>query len=250
MKITLVGTGTGIPSSLRNSPCILAEMGKRKALFDSGPGSLKNILPFNTSYLDLDSLFYTHLHLDHISDLSVMLFSAKIPPAIREKPLTVYGPNGLKKYYEGLKDLYKETILTDAYRLHLEEIENKEIELEGFRISTMTLEHHGGGMGYRITTPENKVAVYSGDTGYCKEIVELSRDADLLVLECSSPGKFKMKGHLTPSTAGRVAQEANAKRLVFVHMYPVCEEFDLVSPCRNEYKGEIVVGKDSMQFQI
>ncbi len=105
-------------------------------------------------------------------------------------------------------------------------------------------------MGYRIVTPKGKVVVYSGDTDYCRDIVELSKNADLLILECSSTDEMSMKGHLSPTTAGRVAQQAQAKKVVFVHMYPICDHEDLVTPCKKEFKGEIVVGEDLMEFDL
>lgn len=250
MEITLLGTGTGVPARYKNPPCIFIRFSEKIAIFDSGPGSLKNLLELNVDCLNLDLIFYTHLHLDHVSEFAAILFAAKVPPAVREKPLTVYGPIGLKDYYKKLRELYKETIYTDAYKLDLKEIENKEIGVEGYAVSTKTLEHHGGGMGYRIVTPQGKVVVYSGDTDYCDEIVELAKGADLLLLECSFPDGLKMKGHLSPTTAGRVAQRAKAKKLVFVHMYPICSEYDLVSPCKKEFDGEVLIGEDMMKFNV
>lgn len=250
MKITLLGTGTGVPSQRRNPPCILMNIGTKRALFDSGPGILKKLLPLGVDYLNLDFLFYTHLHLDHIYEFAAILFAAKIPPAIRKKTLNVYGPDGLKDYYKKINDLYKGTLYTDAYKVNLEEIENKKIDIDGFTISTKTLEHHDGGMGYRVSTPGGRAVVYSGDTDYCNGIIELSKDVDLLILECAFPDELKMKGHLTPTTAGKIAREASAKKLVFVHMYPVCDKHDLIASCRKEFGGEIIVGEDLMQFDL
>ena len=250
MEITLVGTGTGVPSPRRNPPCTLMKLGEKCAIFDSGPGTLKSLLGLGIDFLNLDILFYSHLHLDHISEFAAILFAAKIPPTIRKKTLDVYGPKGLKEYYKNICEVYKGTLYTDAYRLNMEEIENKKISIDGFEISTKTLQHHDGGMGYRITTPGDKVVVYSGDTGYCNEIIELSRDADLLILECSFPDEIKMKGHLSPVTAGKVAHEANAKKLVLVHMYPVCDQHDLIGACKKEFSGEVLIGEDLMRFEL
>jgi len=226
------------------------ELGNKKAVFDSGPGTLRNLLRLDATCLNLDFLFYTHLHLDHDSELAAILFAAKIPPEVRKKTLVVYGPTGLEDYYKKVRDLYKDTIYTDAYKLVLEEIENKVIDIDGFQISTKTLEHHDGGMGYRIITPGGNVVVYSGDTDYCNEIIELAKDADLLMLDCSFPDTIKMKGHLSPTTAGKAAQKANVKKLVFLHMYPICDQHDLLTPCRKEFKGEVLVGEDSMRFEL
>ncbi|MFC1621397.1 MBL fold metallo-hydrolase [Candidatus Omnitrophota bacterium] len=247
MKIRLLGTGTGVPSERRNPPSVLMEFGGKHAIFDSGPGTLPNLLRFGVDQLNLDFLFYTHFHLDHISDFAAILFAAKIPPSIRKKPLVVYGPGGLKEYYKKIMDLYKQTLYTDAYRLELREIENQTIQIGDFSITTMSLEHHDGGMGYRICTPDGKNVVYSGDTDYCDNIIELSRDADLLMLECAFPDEMKMKGHLTPIEAGKVARQSRAKKLILMHMYPVCDQYDLVSQCKKEFNGEVIAGEDFME---
>ncbi|MDP6685763.1 MAG: MBL fold metallo-hydrolase [Candidatus Omnitrophota bacterium] len=250
MDITLLGTGTGVPSSHRSPPCVAIKFGGKTAIFDSGPGTLNNLLEIGIDCLSIDYIFYTHLHLDHVADFASILFAAKIPPRVRKKPLTVYGPKGLKDYYKKIYELYQETICTDSYKLSVEEIENKEITLGGLSISTKTLVHHGGGMGYRILTPKGKIVVYSGDTDYTKDIIELSKGADILITECSTPDEVKMNGHLTPTTAGKVAHQAKVKKLVLVHLYPICDESDIITPCKKEYSGEIIIGQDLMQFEV
>jgi len=250
MAVTLVGTGTGVPSKRRNSPCVSVELGDKCAIFDSGPGSLKNLLHLGVDFLNIDLLFYTHLHMDHIADLGTMLFAAKIPPSLRRKALVVYGPSGLTDYYKNLRHLYGKTISSDTYTLELKEIENKDMNIETFRISTRTLRHHDGSMGYRIISPAGNILVYSGDTDYCDEIIELSRDADLCLLECSFPDEMKMNGHLTPGEAGEVAHRSNVKKLVLLHMYPVCDRYDLLGPCKEGFAGEVIVGEDFMKFEF
>jgi ribonuclease BN (tRNA processing enzyme) len=250
MIVTLVGTGTGVPSIRRNPACILVKLNDKHLVFDSGPGTLKALLQCNVDYLNIDFLFYTHFHMDHISDMGALLFAAKIPPDERKKTLTIYGPKGLKDYYARLLDLYKNTITGDTYRLELKEIENASLEIEGFKISSKPLKHHGGSMGYRITSPDNKVLVYSGDTDYCDEAIELSMEADLCILECSFPDELKMKGHLAPSEAGKIAKKAGVKKLALVHMYPVCDRYDLRGACQKEFKGEIVVPEDLTTFEV
>ncbi|MFH1478751.1 MAG: MBL fold metallo-hydrolase [Candidatus Omnitrophota bacterium] len=250
MILTLCGTGTGVPSLKRNPPCLLMDMGGKKAVFDSGPGALKTLLSLGVDQLNLDLLFYTHLHLDHISELSAILFAAKIPPDIRKKPLYIYGPKGIKDYYDKLVKLYQETLLTDSYELQIVEIGLKELVINDFKVSAKPIRHHGGGMGYRVLTPNGKSLIYSGDVDYCQEIVDLSKDADVLILECSFPDELKMDGHLTPALAGKIAKMSKAKKLILVHMYPICDKYDLIASCRKEFDGEIIVGEDLMQLEI
>jgi ribonuclease BN (tRNA processing enzyme) len=57
-------------------------------------------------------------------------------------------------------------------------------------------------------------------------------------------------GHLTPSLAGSIASKAKAKRLVLTHLYPPCDEVDIVKQARSTYKGPIVKAEDLMTFRL
>jgi ribonuclease BN (tRNA processing enzyme) len=110
--------------------------------------------------------------------------------------------------------------------------------------------HISESVGYRIEFKDGKSMTASGDTDYCQNIVDLGFEADLLVLECSFPEGKKVDGHLTPSLAGRIALESRCKRLLLTHLYPVCDQFDIVNECRQVYKGEILLGEDLMRIAV
>ncbi len=91
---------------------------------------------------------------------------------------------------------------------------------------------------------------FSGDTDYCREIVELARGTDLLILECAHPDDRKVEGHLSPTWCGRIAAEAEARALVLTHFYPACEGEDLIGPCAKEYPGSITIAEDLMTISV
>ena len=105
-------------------------------------------------------------------------------------------------------------------------------------------------VGYRIEWENGKSIVISGDTDYCANIVSLALETDLLVLESSFPDEKKVDGHLTPSLAGRIARESRCKRLLLTHLYPICEQYDILNQCRQAYQGEIILGEDLMRVKI
>jgi ribonuclease BN (tRNA processing enzyme) len=59
-----------------------------------------------------------------------------------------------------------------------------------------------------------------------------------------------MKNHLTPTQAGQIAALAGCRRLVLTHFYPLCEEYDLVTPCRKMYGGELIMAEDLMRLHV
>ncbi len=71
---------------------------------------------------------------------------------------------------------------------------------------------------------KGRSVVYCTDTIYCRAAVELSRGADLLIHEATfadaDEGLAVRSTHSTASMAGRVAKEADARRLVLTHFSP------------------------------
>ena len=110
--------------------------------------------------------------------------------------------------------------------------------------------HMSESVGYRIEFKDGKSMVISGDTDYCKNLVDLAFEADLLVIECSFPDGKKIEGHLTPALAGRIGLESRCKRLLLTHLYPICDQFDILKQCEKVYKGEIILGEDLMRISI
>jgi ribonuclease BN (tRNA processing enzyme) len=92
--------------------------------------------------------------------------------------------------------------------------------------------------------------VYTGDTEYSRSVVELARDADTLLIECSFPNVDPIPGHLTPSDVARIASEASVGRVVLTHIYPAADEIDLVSEVGTGYGGEILVAEDGLKLSI
>ena len=93
-------------------------------------------------------------------------------------------------------------------------------------------------------------AVYTGDTDYSETIIDLAKDADLLICECALPDRHKVEGHLTPSLAGDLAAKAGVRKLVLTHFYPECDQEDIAAECRQTYSGPLVLAEDLMEINI
>jgi ribonuclease BN (tRNA processing enzyme) len=250
MEVTTVGSGTGVPSLKRASPAILVSIEGEYLLFDSGPGIIRKLLELNLTYHDINRIFYTHLHPDHINDLAAFLFATKNTLSPRRKELEIIGPPGLKVFYQKLLELYGDTIYVQSYQIMLNEVLNETINYNNYRLITTALSHTSSSIGYRIEDVEGKAVVYSGDTDYCREIVNLASKANLLILESSLPDNMKVKGHLTPSVAGRIASEANCQKLILTHLYPICNSYDIEGECRRVFSGDITVAYDLMKVRV
>jgi ribonuclease BN (tRNA processing enzyme) len=250
MELIILGSGTGVPSLKRGSPGFLVKAENQSILLDGGSGTLVRMLQAGVTYKDVDAILYTHIHPDHVADLVPLIFASKYPEEPREKDLIIVGGQGFRAYFEGLRSVYGSRIEPDTFHIHIREGAAGEVAIGSLLVTALPLDHAPESVGYRVAAPQGRTLVYSGDTDYCRNIVELARGADLLLLECSFPEGMKVKGHLTPALAGRIANEAGCKRLCLTHFYPPCDCSDIRGDCQKVFPGEVLLAEDMMRIAI
>lgn len=249
-RVTVIGSGTGVPSLTRSYPGILVRAEGEIILLDTGPCTLTRLLHKGITYADIDKVFYTHLHPDHSADMTSILFAMRNAEPRRLKPLHVFGPPGLKEFYQGLNRLYGNALTPKSYELNLAELWNDETIFGGWKVTTRQMAHMVPTIGYRLEFSGGKTLVYSGDTDYCENIVKLANAADVLILECSFPDDLRVEGHLVPSLCARIALESDCKTLALTHFYPQWEGRDILHECRGFYDGEIILAEDSAELLL
>lgn len=250
MEIIILGSGTGVPSLKRGAPGLVVRIEKEVLLFDSGPGTLNRLLMVGIDYRKLDYIFYTHFHPDHIAELVPFLFACKYHSSPRTKSLKIIGPKGLENMYFSLLEVYGEWITPEKYAVEINELDSNPYTGKNWTVYSKPLKHTDPSIGYRIDE-EGKSVVYSGDTDYCHEIVELAKNTDLFILECSFPNdRYKVRGHLTPHLSGKIARESGCKHLILTHLYPICDKYNIRSECRKEYKGKLTIAKDLLTIKL
>ena len=249
MKLTILGSGTAAPLLDRNCAGYLLKINNKKLLLDSGAGTIRRLLELKIDLFEIEHIFYTHLHNDHINDLGAIIWSNNYG-GIRKKALNLYGPYGFKQYYNILiKKLLKPTKIN--FKINVKELKNSAIKINDIEIKTHEIRHSSTtkSIAYRIKH-QNKTLVYAGDAEYCDEAIETAINADVLLIECSFPDNKKIEGHLTPSLAGKIASKAKVKRLILTHFYPEALKADIKKQCEKEFKEEIILAKDKMTINI
>ncbi|MGD9183472.1 MAG: MBL fold metallo-hydrolase, partial [Desulfobacterales bacterium] len=178
----------------------------------------------------------------------------KYPDGSRRKiPLTVAGGHGLLNFYESLKSVYGQWIELTPGLLEIIEFDNKNADMitfENFTVNTAPVQHNEESIAFRIISNDGFSAVYTGDTDYSETIIDLAKEADLLICECAFPDKLRVKGHLTPSLAGDLAAKAGVRKLVLTHFYPQCDKEDIAAECRQTYAGPLILAEDLMKINI
>ncbi len=248
-RVCTVGTGTGVPRVKRRSPATLVKINRHLLLFDTGPGTLRALEEAGRSFRDIDYIFYTHFHPDHLSDLVPFLFVAHSPDYGRKKPVEIWGARGLAKIYHKYVEIFGHWVELSPSELSIKEIDSRQInnfEVPFGKLITYPMYHTSRSVGYRIEIDDVPYLAITGDTEYGENVLKLARNVKILVAECSFPDPKEPRGHLTPSRVGRIAREANCKHLVLTHMYPECDKVNLFEQVRKEFDGRITVGRDLM----
>ncbi|MBN2516135.1 MAG: MBL fold metallo-hydrolase [Deltaproteobacteria bacterium] len=254
VKITILGSGTCVPSLKRSSPSVLVRLGNDTILLDVGAGTIRRLLEAGGSIYDVSHVLFSHLHPDHTGEFVPFLFATKYPETYRRRnPFIVAGCRGLSDFYDRLTVVYGQWIQLDRGLLNLVEVDNAKedhVHFDSFDIKTLPLDHIETSIGFRIIMADGTSIVYTGDTDFCGNAITLADDADILICESAMPDALKVPGHLTPSLAGKIASEAKVKHLVLTHFYPECDTVDVTAQCRKTYDGPLILAQDLMEIEI
>jgi len=144
LDVLFVGTAGSAPTARRGLPAILVRRGSARLLFDCGEGTQRQLVR-SVGLIELDEIFITHYHADHVLGLPGLLKTYSLRG--RERPLTVYGPPGLQRLFAGLRPIVGKT----TFDVRLEQLEaNGEVRRDGYRIATFEVDHSVTAHGYAL----------------------------------------------------------------------------------------------------
>jgi ribonuclease BN (tRNA processing enzyme) len=251
MKMTVIGSGTGVPSLRRGAPCLAVQARGRLLVLDLGAGSLRALLRYGLNFSAIDVLALSHLHPDHMGDLIPFLFATHYSLGYtRQEPFQLLAARGFARFYDRLQEAFGDWVEPPPGLMELKELafdRPDEVRYENLVLKSAPTIHIEGSLAYRVEA-EGRALVYSGDTDESDSLVDLALNADLLVLEAANP--TKIPGHLTPPEAGRLAARAGVKRLLLTHFYPPCDEVDVVAQAAREFKGEVLRAEDGLSLTV
>ncbi len=145
LLLTFLGTAASVPTRGRGTAATLIARGGERWLFDCGEGTQRQFLRSGLGLVDVDLVFLTHLHGDHILGLPGLIKTYGLRG--RERPLRVVGPRGLRE----LVDRLGPVIGHPPYRLTIEEISAGSVhETSGARIEAFHTDHGVSSLGYAL----------------------------------------------------------------------------------------------------
>ena len=252
--VTILGSGTCVPSLKRSSAAAFVKTGGSRILLDIGAGAIHRLLAAGHSVFDVSHVCITHFHPDHTGELASFLFSNKYPDdSLRRRPLTLVGGPGFPDFFKKLAAVYGPWIQLPPGKVRIMEAVLNGMgtfDFDDFSLSWAPVSHNPESIAYRIQDSAGKTVVYSGDTDVSASLGALAKDADLLICESALPDGLKSPGHLTPSLAGAIAAAARVRKLVLTHFYPECDGTDPAGQCRKTYDGPLVLAEDLMELEL
>jgi ribonuclease Z len=280
-RVTLLGTGTPIPSTDRFGPCTLVEAGNQKFLIDAGRGATIRLAQLAIPIGRIDVQFLTHFHSDHTSGVPDVWLTGWLKNhfGTRAKPYRVIGPTGARELMENLERAYAldikiriadEKLPASGIGIDVTEFDCDGVVYEEGGVKVIAFEVDHGDVikpcyGYRFEY-DGRVAVLSSDTRYNANVIKYGAGADLLVHEVASAPAELMKQayiqrivahHTTPPEAGRVFAQTKPKIAAYTHVVllgsqtiPPPTVADIVAETRQTYGGPLIVGEDLMAFEI
>lgn len=281
LDVTILGSGSPVPSNVRFSQAILVEAGGARLLIDAGRGATIRLSQLGVALRDVTAVFLTHLHSDHVDGLQDLWSTGWLPTPFgsRVKPLTIYGPEGTVAMTKGLTSAFAWDIKTriadeklppagiawDAHDIDAGVVYDR----DGVKVSAFAT-HHGDlihpNFGYVVEYSGKKVVI-SSDTTYDERIAQQAKGADLLLHEVADIDpemlkaypRFKEIGahHTLPEEAGRIFSMARPKLAAYTHIIVLkanapldVAPTELAARTRSTYDGPLVIGEDLMRFEL
>ena len=223
MELTLLGTGCPKVDHKRFGPANLISTKMTKILVDCGSGVTQRLDQINISTADIDALFLTHLHSDHVIDLYQLIISSW--HSYRSKPWKLYGPKGTKKFVSNIMNAwqdertqrikYEKRSSTKAFNIIVKEFSTSgTIKIKDLKIKYFEVDHKPVPFAYGFCIlKNNKKLTISGDTRPCENIMKYGQLSDVLLHEVFIDGEIqtfnKMRSNKTLHNVKRYHTSSN-----------------------------------------
>ena len=148
LDLTFLGTGGSVPTARRSTACLLIRAGGERLMIDCGEGSQRQ-MQRSVGLIAVDELYLTHFHADHFLGVPGLLKTYDLQG--RERPMRIYGPEGLIELFRSLRRLFGRL----AYEVELIEVgPGDRISQDGFGVRAFEVDHRGRALGYALFEDE------------------------------------------------------------------------------------------------
>lgn len=273
IDITLLGTGSPMVDPNRAGPATLVRAGSEVFLVDCGRAVLMRAAAAGVGAAGVSALLLTHLHSDHITDLSDVITTRWVT-TIGPNPLPIIGPPGTRAVVEATLAALAPDI---SYRVHHHAditeppiVEVREYtdgvvwDAGGVRITAAPTDHRPvePTVAFRVEHAGASV-VLAGDTVPCATLDELARGADAMVhtvirkdlVELMPAQRIRdiLDYHSSVQQAAATAARAGVGTLVLTHYVPPLvpgQEDQWRELAAQEFGGTVELGDDLLTVSV
>lgn len=273
MDITLTGTGSPMVDPNRAGPSTLVKTGGQAFLVDCGRGVLMRAAAAGVPAANLTALLLTHLHSDHITDLSDIITTRWVT-TVGPNPLPIIGPPGTKAVVEATLAALAPDIsyriahhadITEPPEVHVHEhTEGLVWDSAGVRITVAPTDHRPVEPTIAFRIEHDGVAVVlAGDSVPCATLDELASGAEVLVhtvirkdlVELSPSQRLRdiLDYHSSVEQAAETAARAGVDTLVLTHYVPPLipgQEDQWRARAATAFSGRVELGDDLLTVSV
>jgi ribonuclease Z len=267
IKVTLLGTGSPLPSPDRAGPATLVHAGTATVLVDCGRGCVMRLAAAGVLPIGLSAILLTHFHSDHITDLNDLVTTHWVMSP-QPTPLLVVGPVGTRQVVDAVLAMLE---LDQRYRIdhhadlsagpavEVREVEaGATIDIAGVAVTVYRTDHRpvAPTVGYRFEH-DGVVAALAGDTRPCPGLDDLCSGADVYVQTVIRDDLVRaipnariqdiLDYHSTVQQAAATAARNGVRTLMLTHYVPPMAPGDEAAwraMAAEHFDGEIVLGDD------
>jgi ribonuclease BN (tRNA processing enzyme) len=253
MQLVVLGSGTSVPHPARAASGYWLDTGNYKLLLDVGSDTPHRLAQEQLDWPNLDAIWISHHHWDHMAGLPPLLFGMKWARQSmnRTKPLRIYGGPGLRQVLEGINTANNFKLCGQRFPVEIEEvIPDEEFQVfPGLSARSLSTPHTKESSAIRLAGDDRSL-VYTSDTGFSEDLIAFSKGASVLLMECSFRTGKPVETHLELADAIRIAAGADPDTLVLTHLYPEWDEVDLVAEARTLWHGKTIQATDGLRLII
>ncbi|MBV6496142.1 MAG: ribonuclease Z [Acidobacteria bacterium ACB1] len=254
MHLTVLGSGTSHPHPTRSSTSFWLETAAGSVLLDCSAAAIHRMAQERLPWAELDAIWISHFHLDHIGGLAPFLFGMKHAAETEErrKPLTICGHLGLKALFDAVDTAGNYRLLEQNFPVDIVEVSEGDAFtlIDGVAARVYKTPHKPESLAIRLDDGEN-VLVFTSDTGFDPKIGEFAADSDLFVIESSFVANKVVDTHLELSEAMELTSIARPKRALLNHLYPEWDDVKFEDLARGfSPPCEVLLAFDGMTIEI
>jgi len=254
MKLVVLGSGTSVPHPARASAAHWLEAAGGTLLLDIGAASVHRMAQEKLDWVNLDAIWVSHFHLDHLGGLFPFLFGTKHAPDTqdRRKPLTIYGPRGLRKLFQAFDTAGGYDLLKQPFPVEIREVAPRSsFEMLPFlRAETFSTPHTSESLALKLIDRDDASLAFTSDTGYTDALAHFAQETSLFLMECSFFRDKPVELHLELAEAMRLAERSGARRVMLSHLYPEWDGLNLVAEAKKLWSGDTIEARDGLRLEI